>query len=150
MFANADSLPVTLVCSQCGRPNRVPADRLGDGPKCGQCHQALLPGRAIELSSEIFSKFLKRNDLPVVVDFWAPWCGPCRMMAPEYSAAAQRLQSRVLLAKLNTEAHSQVAAPFQITGIPTLVAFRSGQEVARQSGAMNSAQIVAWVQQVLA
>jgi len=128
-----------LTCPHCGTTNRVPAERLDEAPKCGKCKQALFTGQPLELDRHV------AGDLPVVVDFWAPWCAPCRMMAPHFERAAGELEPRVRLAKLNTEAEQGVAARFGIRSIPTLIAFRNGKEVARQSGALDSASLVRWV-----
>jgi thioredoxin 2 len=145
----ATEYTLSLVCPDCLSVNRVPEARLADGPVCGKCKQSLTPGQPIELTDANFKKFLSRTDLPIVVDFWAAWCGPCQSMAPAFTAAAEQLSPNILLAKLSTEESQRSAAGFNITGIPCLIAFRGGKEVARQSGAMNAQQIVQWTRSVL-
>ena len=143
------SNPLNIVCPHCNAVNRVAADRLRDNPKCGKCHRPLFTGHPVELTSANFQKHLTRNDIPVLIDFWAPWCGPCKMMAPAFSAAAARLEPRVRLAKLNTEDEQSIAAQFGIRSIPTLMLFRGGQPVATQPGAMGEADIVRWTESAL-
>ncbi len=136
---------VHVVCPACNAVNRIPAARLADGPKCGQCKSALFTGKPLVLTAANFEKHIGRSDIPVVVDFWAPWCGPCKMMAPQYEQAAQSLEPAVRLAKLDTEAHQALGARFNIRSIPTLAIFKGGREVARQAGAMGMNDIVRWV-----
>ncbi len=134
-----------LVCPKCQGVNRVQAEKKTQNPVCGKCRAALLPGKPIELKAQTFSKFINRSELSVVVDFWAPWCGPCTMMAPAYEQAAAALQQEALLAKVNTQDNQDLAARFQIQSIPTLVCFANGREKARQSGAMNKDGLVNWI-----
>lgn len=133
-----------IVCPHCEAVNRIPSVRLGEAPKCGKCHQPLFTGQPVELSATTFQAHVARNDIPVLVDFWAPWCGPCKMMAPQFVQAASQLEPGMRLAKIDTEAEQALGAQFDIRSIPTLVLFRGGREVARQAGAMRSAQIVQW------
>ncbi|MBO6776563.1 MAG: thioredoxin TrxC [Marinibacterium sp.] len=134
-----------LTCLDCGQINRVPAEKLGAGPKCGTCGTPLMPGKAVEVDAATLARAAKADDVPLVVDFWAPWCGPCRMMAPEFSKAAGQLRGEARLVKLNTEDHQTAGTRYGIRGIPTMVAFQSGREARRQSGAMPAGQIVNWV-----
>ncbi len=137
---------VRLACPVCGRGNKVPLSRLDQGPKCGVCGAALADGRVADLDAATHDKVTRGDGLPVLVDYWAPWCGPCRMMAPEFAKAAQALAPRVRLMKLNTEQHPEVGARAGIRGIPALVLYHRGREVARLAGARPAADIVAFVQ----
>ncbi|MBU6482706.1 MAG: thioredoxin TrxC [Nitrospirae bacterium] len=134
-----------IVCPHCRSVNRVPATRLADRPNCGQCHAPLFPGHPISLTGEDFELHASRADIPLVVDFWAPWCGPCRIMAPAFEQAAKMLEPHARLAKVNTEEEQALAARFGIASIPTMIIFRGGREVARQPGALGLQDIVRWV-----
>ena len=138
-----------VVCPHCGGVNRVPADRLGAGARCGKCKAPLFDGHPAEVDDAGLQRQLSRSDIPLLVDFWAPWCGPCRMMAPAFEQAARQLEPRVRLLKLNTEESQAIAGRLGIRSIPTMILFRGGQEVARMSGAMDAGGIVRWTQQHL-
>jgi thioredoxin 2 len=139
--------PTTHVaCPHCGATNRIPSARLGDDPVCGRCGGALLDGQPVALSDANFEKVVAASELPVVVDFWAPWCGPCRQMAPQFAQAAGTLKGRALLVKVNSDDNPHTAARFAIRSIPTLVKLHRGQEMARVSGARPAAQIVQFAQ----
>lgn len=142
----SDSLIV--VCPHCHAANRLPAERLADGGTCGKCKGSLFAGEPLELDQSSFDRHVDRSDLPLVVDFWAPWCGPCRMMAPAFAQAARTLEPRYRLAKVNTEVEQGLAARYGIRSIPTVAVFKGGREIARQAGAMDAATLSRWIQSV--
>lgn len=136
-----------LVCLDCGQTNRVPQKKLAQGAKCGTCGAALLPTKPVDVDPAILAKAAKTDELPLLADYWAPWCGPCRMMAPEFSKAAQTLHGQARLVKINTQDHEQVGGKYGIRGIPTMILFAGGRERDRQSGAMPAQQITSFVAQ---
>ncbi len=139
-----------VVCGHCDSVVRLPSGRLADAPRCPKCHQPLFGGKPVELRQDNFARHVERNDLALVVDFWAPWCGPCIAMAPFFEAAAKALEPKLRFAKLNTQDEPDPAAQLNIRSIPTLVVFRGGREIARQAGAMDTATLTRWLQGVAA
>jgi thioredoxin 2 len=135
-----------IACPHCGAANRVPAARMGENPSCGRCKAPLFQGRPAEVDATRLDALIARSDVPVVVDFWAPWCAPCRMMAPAFEQAARTLEPRYRLVKVNTEEQQALAAKFGIRSIPTVAVFSAGRELARQSGAMDAGTLVRWIQ----
>ena len=133
-----------VACTHCGAVNRLPSTRLTDDPVCGRCSEPLLNGEPVELTDANFEAVTSKTELPVVVDFWAPWCGPCRMMAPAFAQAATTLKGRALLVKVNSDDNPRTASRFGVRSIPTLVRLDRGRESARQSGAVAAGQIVAF------
>jgi thioredoxin 2 len=146
-MAAADAIHV--VCPHCDALNRLPEDKTGAGARCGKCHRPLFEGHPVPLDETRFESHIVRNDIPVLVDFWAEWCGPCKMMAPVFQQAATELEPRVRLAKVDTDRAQAVALQYGIRSIPTLILFKDGREIARTAGAMNLSGLLAWVRRYL-
>ena len=140
-------MPVAIVCPQCFVTNRVPDARLADAPTCGKCHHALFQASPVSVDMAQFQKMIAYNDIPVIVDFWAQWCGPCKMFAPVYAQAAEKLEPRFRLLKVDTEAQQDIASQYRIQSIPTIAVFKQGKEFTRQAGAMQLGQLLQWVDQ---
>ena len=138
-----------LICLDCGQANRVPFEKLSDKPKCGICGAALISGKVASLDAQTLSKAAKGDDVPLLVDFWAPWCGPCRQMAPQFEQAAKMFGADVRLAKIDTQAHPKVSQTYRVQGIPAFILFHKGREIARFAGLRPAGQLVAEVRSKL-
>ena len=136
-----------IVCPHCDAINRLPENKLDAGGKCGSCHRPLFTGEVLALDGQRFNRHIQKSEIPVLVDFWASWCGPCKMMAPVFAQLAQEMEPRLRLIKVNTETEQQLAGQFNIRSIPTLIMFKDGKEHARIAGAMDKQNLLAWIAQ---
>jgi len=137
--------PVLIACAGCDAVLRVPRERMSEAPRCPRCHTPVFPGKPLELEASSFDRHLMRSELPLIVDFWAPWCAPCRMMAPHFEATARMFERQARFAKVNSDEERALSSRFDIRGIPTLIAWRDGRELSRQSGALDADRLQDWV-----
>ncbi len=138
-----------IVCPHCNKLNRLPENKLVDSPRCGSCHKPLFTSKPIAVDSDQMRRHVQKNDLPVLVDFWAPWCGPCKTMAPVFAQIAAEIEPAVRLLKINTEDHPEASAPYNIRGIPALILFKNGKEVDRVTGAVDKQTLQTWLKSKL-